>query len=104
LTASGKQFAWLVKPESKRKPADKRRKPWRTFKSRRLWQRIRKRAYLVAWRRRMTAESRCHECGGPSDFNSKRGKSFNYCPSCRQVKREWQKLVMRRRRARGLAK
>jgi hypothetical protein len=52
----------------------------------------------------MTIASRCHECGGPSDFNAKKGKPFHYCPGCREIKREWSKLVMRKRRARGIAK
>jgi hypothetical protein len=104
LLACGKQVTWLVKGKSERKPVRKRRLPRRNRNARRFWRRICKRAYLAIWRRRLRVQSRCHECGGTSDFNSKKGKPFYYCPACRDKMREWQKLIMRRRRARGLAK
>jgi hypothetical protein len=105
LLASGKQVSWLVGNKSKRHPArSKRRLTRRNKGARRFWRRIRKRAYLAIWRRRLRIQSRCHECGGASDFNPKKGSPFYYCAACRDKMREWQKLVMRKRRARGLAK
>ena len=66
-------------------------------------QRIRKRAYLAIWRQRLRRETRCHECGGASEINPKKGTPFYYCAACREKMREWHKLIMRRRRARGLS-
>jgi len=100
LLAGGSQVAWLVPKKSKRRlPCRKRRLTRRNRNARRFWRRIRKRAYLATWRRRLRIQSRCHECGGAADFNAKKGKPFYSCPVCRDKKREWQKLVMRKRRA-----
>jgi hypothetical protein len=106
LLASGKQIAWLAKPKSKRRRIGKRRLTPRNRNARRYWRRLRKRAYLAIWRRRLRMQCRCHECGGDSEINPKKGKPFYYCAACRDKMREWHKLVMRKwrekRKAAGL--
>jgi len=104
LQSGGKQVAWLVNPEKIRNPVGCPPLSWRVKKVRRFQRRLRKRAYLAIWRRRLRLQCRCHECGGASEINPKKGKPFYYCAACREKMREWHKLVMRRRRARGLSK
>jgi hypothetical protein len=69
---------------------------------RRHWRRIRKRGYLAQWRQRLREQSRCHHCGGESDFNFKAAKPFYYCAPCRAKNSQRVKQAMREIRARRL--
>jgi hypothetical protein len=99
LPKDGRKISWLIRRKIERKPVHKRFLTRRNRNARRYWRRLRKRAYLAMWRQRLRVQSRCHECGGDSDFNAKKGKPFYYCAACRDKMREWHKLIMRRWRA-----
>jgi hypothetical protein len=98
LLASGKQIAWLVK--KRKRPRGRKPLPYRVRLARKLKQRIRKRGYLTQWRQLLREQSRCHHCGGESDFNFKAGKPFYYCPACRAKTSQRVKQAMREIRAR----
>ncbi|MGA2685256.1 MAG: hypothetical protein ABSF51_09405, partial [Verrucomicrobiota bacterium] len=64
----------------------------------------RKRGYLAKWRQLLRDQSRCHHCGGQSDYNSDAGKPFYYCQICRDKNRLRVKYTMREIRARKAKK
>jgi hypothetical protein len=112
--AQARKNAWAQSPAGKKwlaknqKKKNRRRDAWRKAKraarADRNYILDKRRIYLSNWRQRLRVESRCHDCGGTSDFNHKKGKPFYYCLTCRNRMREWQKLIMRKRRRWGIAK
>ena len=79
-------------------------KPKSTVKRKRTRpQAVEARSRQQNWQLRKVAEGLCPRCGdGTRDRNPRTGKPYAYCPQCRPVVAAEMKVLMARRRAKGL--